>query len=644
MSWSPLALPSYRCQQREIQVNGITFKRVITHTLQILLLTTCVHDRHECSYFTLAFIRDHLLIKFIATSKQQLTSDYPIWNLIRLLHTTMKWGGWCSKRVDITRLQLPGFQEDSSSLSVSMGKKRKHKFLHNERTKFLKRLHTEREERTTLETWAAIKMQAAARGFIVRCRMKHDREGRGLPDPQAQWSREIETLQTVKHDVLSIRRVLLEMNEATEQQLALDKAANDGKSSAKRSVAWASTKKKVKKRRRKDMKEFVVKMQSIVRGFLARRAVKLLHKRVEEEGKRSVIIKIQALARGYLVRNGVANLDSAESREAAITIQAAVRGWITRIRIRRLRWAIQEHIIKTNCAIKIQKLFRGRRDRKEADEKLQGEKAVVIQKHIKGKLARKELSKQKAAATSISATYKGARARRQYRRNQQIKREVEETEAAIKLQKVTRGHNTRKTLAQKKAEEEAKRAEEANALKNMKEEEQSSAAVKIQSIVRGKADRKKAAALKEEKEQHDAAMKIQSIQRAKQAKKEVQLLREEKKQHDSATKIQAIHRGKQARKDVEVLKKAKEEEDQRQAAVKIQSIHRGREARKSVSSIKAEKRRAEEDEAATKLQASFRGYKARSDVKRVRGERREALERDADNDGPKRAVRRAGRK
>jgi hypothetical protein len=118
---------------------------------------------------------------------------------------------------------------------------------------------------------------------------------------------------------------------------------------------------------------------------------------------------MQALGRGFLVRKGAINLNSDEARANAIIIQAAVRGWTTRLRVRRLREAIHDHITRTHAAIRIQTIFRGRRGRQMAKDANLQRSSIIIQKHVKGRLDRKKIVANKAAATTISATYKGSR-------------------------------------------------------------------------------------------------------------------------------------------------------------------------------------------------------------------------------------------
>ena len=95
-------------------------------------------------------------------------------------------------------------------------------------------------------------------------------------------------------------------------------------------------------------------------------------------------------------------------------------------------------------------------------------------------------------------------------------------------------------------------------------EEQAAAALKIQAVHRGKQTRKELR--KEREEQAAAAQKIQAVHRGKQARKD---LEEKREMESAALKIQAVHRGKQTRME---LRKERE----RDAALKPASSSRNK--------------------------------------------------------------------
>ncbi len=214
-------------------------------------------------------------------------------------------------------------------------------------------------------------------------------------------------------------------------------------------------------------------------------------------------------------------------------------------------------------------------------------------------------------------------------------KEVEQTEAAIQLQRVARGRLARRLTMRLKAEKSREIG-----LKG--ESEKEVAAVRIQSIVRGRATR---SAMKDirsdaerEKEERERRRRDEDVERELHAR----LLQEEERQSTAAVKIQSVQKGRKARKEVAVLKQVAHEEKSNKAATTIQAVQRGRLSRRRSSSLKEEKEAKEQAKAAVQIQKIYRGHQSRGDIKRIRAERREALERDADNDGPKRAVRRAG--
>jgi len=158
--------------------------------------------------------------------------------------------------------------------------------------------------------------------------------------------------------------------------------------------------------------------------------------------------------------------------------------------------------------------------------------------------------------------------------------------AALKIQAISRGRETRKSMPVKKTPT----AEEDNA------------AAKLQAMQRGKLTRKKAA---EKKEEDSAATKLQAIQRGKNTRHK----REQTEQAYAATKLQAMQRGKNTRK----VKAAKTEEDG--AATKLQAIQRGKNTRK------AKQEKAEQDKAAILLQAKQRRNTAKAKVDKLKEEK-----------------------
>ncbi|NBD07706.1 MULTISPECIES: hypothetical protein [Corallococcus] len=213
-------------------------------------------------------------------------------------------------------------------------------------------------------------------------------------------------------------------------------------------------------------------------------------------------------------------------RQAAITVQAAVRGWLARRALER----------ENEAATKIQALVRGHQVRKELQA--QNEAATKIQALVRGHQVRKELQAQNEAATKIQALVRG----------HQVRKELQaQNEAATKIQALVRGHQVRKEL-----------------------QAQNEAATKIQALVRGHQVRKELQA------QNEAATKIQALIRGYQARTEYQELK------TAAVRLQAQFRMWQARRQLQELR---EQKDREEKIILVQSLVRGRTERKKYQAL-----------------------------------------------------------
>ncbi|XP_039747644.1 unconventional myosin-Va [Pararge aegeria] len=137
-----------------------------------------------------------------------------------------------------------------------------------------------------------------------------------------------------------------------------------------------------------------VRVQSCVRGFLARRRYKRLA---------NAIHGILAHAKGYLVRRKVQEI---RRNRAAIKIQKTVRGWLARLKYQRLR----------QLAIGIQALARGYMARKLYKNKKILKLTIGIQRYARGYLIRRQISKRKRKIIVAQAAVRRFLARRQYKR------------------------------------------------------------------------------------------------------------------------------------------------------------------------------------------------------------------------------------
>ncbi|XP_038217594.1 unconventional myosin-Va [Zerene cesonia] len=139
---------------------------------------------------------------------------------------------------------------------------------------------------------------------------------------------------------------------------------------------------------------YCVRVQSCVRGFLARRRYARLVRALRG---------IQARARGYLARRRAQEI---RRNRAAIKIQKHVRGWLARKRYNRLR----------HLAIGLQARARGFLARKYYKEKKFLNATITIQRYARGYLARKRARYMRRQIIVAQAAIRRFLARRQYKK------------------------------------------------------------------------------------------------------------------------------------------------------------------------------------------------------------------------------------
>eukprot|EP00117_Sycon_ciliatum_P007630 scpid20349/ scgid0053/ Myosin-IIIb len=191
-----------------------------------------------------------------------------------------------------------------------------------------------------------------------------------------------------------------------------------------------------------------ITLQSAIRGWILRRRYRRRKQRLIK-----AVIGVQACVRGCLVRQNVKRMR--QERAASRVIQNVVRGWLTRIRYRRLLAKRQQSaiIIQTGMRRMVaQKELRRRREAKRRQELWQRNKAAIaIQTNVRRFLARRLLKRLKdarqrelqllqklhsmrsRAAVTIGKVIKGWLARVKYRRLLEKR-----SQSAIVLQRVYR--------------------------------------------------------------------------------------------------------------------------------------------------------------------------------------------------------------
>ncbi|CAH0716861.1 unnamed protein product, partial [Brenthis ino] len=139
---------------------------------------------------------------------------------------------------------------------------------------------------------------------------------------------------------------------------------------------------------------YCVRVQSCVRGFLARRRYTRLV---------AALRGLQARARGFLVRRKVQEI---RRNRAAIKIQKTVRGWLARAQYRRVR----------SLAIALQARARGYLARRLYKNKKLLKLTIGLQRYARGYLARTRMKKMRRQIVICQAAIRRWHARRQYKR------------------------------------------------------------------------------------------------------------------------------------------------------------------------------------------------------------------------------------
>eukprot|EP00941_MAST-03F_sp_MAST-3F-sp1_P000381 g381.t1 len=361
----------------------------------------------------------------------------------------------------------------------------------------------------------------------------------------------------------------------------------------------------------KEKEKAAKKIQAVSRGQNSRRILRKKEKAAK---------KIQAVSRGQNSRRILR-----KKEKAAKKIQAVSRGQNSRRILRK----------KEKAAKKIQAVSRGQNSRRILRKK---EKAAKkIQAVSRGQNSRRILRKKEKAAKKIQAVSRGQNSRllemqraapvlsrqkrdREKERNVQVvqralrdeaeriaalkefnafEKDREENHrkeaAAIQLQALTRGKNTRKLY--NKQSKDTTNSFSTLALSEMLEQEKE-AARHIQALVRGSHVRKTTYQMMIfNREREEAIQKLQALQRGRICRRAVKEKRQKKKRLDksrrekSATKLQTFARERSRRRR------------ETNAAVKLQRTTRGQQGRKRARQRSAEKERSV---SATKIQRPFR--------------------------------------
>ncbi len=302
-------------------------------------------------------------------------------------------------------------------------------------------------------------------------------------------------------------------------------------------------------KRRKDEKEKAAAalIQSSYRGFMVRKKLRTTAEVAQ------AAMKIQSMYRGFKTRKEV-DKQKKEETEAALKIQAQFRGF-------KSRQTMKSTVEVAQAAIKIQSMYRGFKTRKAARDEFK-RKVKDAKKEEEDELPDLKCADVARAAVQIQTAYRGFQVRR---------RAKDEHKAAVQIQPVNRGFQSKVKDGKKEEEEE---------LPDLKCADVARAAVQIQTAYRGFQVRRRA------KDEHKAAVQIQPVNRGFQSKVKDGKKEEEEELPDlkcadiarAAVQIQTAYRGFQVRR------RAK---DEHKAAMQIQSVYRGFQSRKQLPTIEA---------------------------------------------------------
>ncbi|KAG6609582.1 uncharacterized protein IUM83_01018 [Phytophthora cinnamomi] len=221
--------------------------------------------------------------------------------------------------------QLPTFRRSLPALAIPAA--RLHRELLLERDAFMAQLTREREEKTQLECWAATRIQACYRGFRSRPRA-------------VAYARRMNKLA-----LRSVSCIRLDLAEMQENLRVRGNLPEDGEPGGKEIPTLWRQGVKDRVRRKRDVKNrheerqlAATCIQACVRRFLAKIAYGHLVARARDERCLLAIVKIQSAFRGYYLRAWIQRLVPKLQYNAAVQIQALVRGSQARERVSMLQF------------------------------------------------------------------------------------------------------------------------------------------------------------------------------------------------------------------------------------------------------------------------------------------------------------------
>jgi len=525
--------------------------------------------------------------------------------------------------------------------------RKKHLLLLEEQHAFMTHLHQIRDRRVEIENWAADIIQQVMRAYLERHK-KRERpeidEGERKQDIEAKTnevtpkdeSNEMRFFSTLRQrfalssDLQADVKALVAMSEDMLEQ-RLQEAGMAGLPQWKRK-AIRKQKQRSDKRRRKALKNRVsTRVQALMRGWMARRAFRMLIKMSHDEKMSQAATKIQSQARVFTTKQSLKAVLE-KHVECAKKIQRVYRGWDTRLFVDYIRSELRQRMKRLEASIAIQTLFRGHRAKVLVSDMRAAKAATVLQCAFRSHQARtetmgkkvqqqQEVERRERAATKLQAINRGAKSRQlvkekkrrrdRARRNQA--RSQARNQAATKIQSISRRKQAHKKARVRK-----------------------NAAVTIQSAGRGRIGRKQAKHVKHTK----AATQIQAAQRGRSARDT------RRNQHQQATRIQSQVRRRRASQRTQEMANEKQQQmsevDSVEAGAKTEENVEAVQPAQPVSEATTGANSADEAAAATRLQRLTRGRQARGRVDALRAERRRQLSAEVGQTGQRKVKRKKG--
>lgn len=263
----------------------------------------------------------------------------------------------------------------------------------------MERLENERTARSQLEAWAATRIQAATRGLLAR--PKKERVYR-IAD---------------RTDKETIRAQLEVLTQEMDRQLELEAQQNEDETPEwRRRIQRKAAGKKHMRKMQAIGNSAALRIQTVVLGFMARRAVAALREREEDEQRKWAAMKMQSIQRGYIIRAKMHLARIQKRHNSAVKIQAVARAMLDCEYARVLRLLMREKAREDVAATMIQGIFRQRMARRRMHSRRQDHAARKLQmtgrEWSERKRANRENAEKKKAATKMQAQVRGRQARK----------------------------------------------------------------------------------------------------------------------------------------------------------------------------------------------------------------------------------------